>query len=412
MTRKTEAVNAPPRNLYRCFPGCGEDRARGNDDKCALCHSEGCARGIRNQKVFGRTALAALTAFFLITALIFGFLPKTPLLALGETAAKKPLSGKAVIEQSSRRILFEENADAPMEMASTTKIMTAYLTVKHADLHRTVRIPPEACNVEGSSIYLKEGEEWEIEKLLYGLMLRSGNDAATALAIAVSGSVEDFVFLMNRTAEALGLFHTHFENPHGLSSPHHKTTAKELALLTAAAMDEPDFCRVVQTKSVTFPSADGKTVTFLNKNKFLSAFPGACGVKTGYTKAAGRCFVSAAKQNGMTVIAATLNDPDMWNTAEKLSAEAFQNYRMVEIPALTVPQKLPGKAGENLFASTKKVKALPLKAGEESALSFRTEWCDSGGKFPDLEKEAGKIYVYAAKQLIFSDKIYIMDGEN
>lgn len=395
MTKKTEVVRVPPGIFPRRFPGFGVYNARAN-----------------SPETFRRAALSVLTALLLITVLFFGFLPKKPLLALGENATKKPLSGRAVIEQSSRRVLFEENADTPMEMASTTKIMTAYLTVKHADLHQTVRIPPEACNVEGSSIYLKEGEEWEIEKLLYGLMLRSGNDAATALAIAVSGSVEDFVSLMNRTAESLCLFHTHFENPHGLSSPHHKTTAKELALLTAAAMDEPDFCRVVRTKSVTFPMTDGKTVTFLNKNKFLSAFPGACGVKTGYTKAAGRCFVSAAKQNGMTVITATLNDPDMWNTAERLSEESFRNYRLVEIPALSVPQKLPGKEGETLFASTKKVKALPLKAGEESALSFRTEWRERNGKIPDLEKEAGKIYVYVAKQLIFSDKIYIMDGEN
>ena len=343
------------------------------------------------------------------------FFPRVRAVTQCAAEQKRPsVSGRAVVEQSSGRLLFAENADLPMEMASTTKIMTAYLTVTHCDLHHRVVIPQEAVGVEGSSIYLKEGEEWEIEDLLFGLMLRSGNDAAIALAVAVSGSVDDFVALMNRTAKELGLTSTVFQNPHGLSAPGHQTTAKELALLTAAAMNEPEFCRIVKTKSATFSRPDGKTVTFLNKNKFLDVFAGACGVKTGYTKAAGRCFVSAATQKGMTVIVATLNDADMWNTAERLTKKAFSSYRMVKIPQLAIPQRLPGKenGASVLYASTKKVKALPLTEQEASALECRTEWLPKEGSFPDLQKEVGKIYIYGAKQLIFSDKIYIMDGEN
>ena len=248
--------------------------------------------------------------------------------------AGESLSAQAaiVMEQSTGRVLYAANADAVLPMASTTKIMTALCVLENAALADTVTIDARMAGIEGSSMYLEVGETLTVEQLLYGLMLRSGNDAAVALALHVSGSVEDFVALMNQKAEELGLSHTHFANPHGLPAKEHCTTARELAIITCAAYENADFRRIVATQYVAVPW-DGHPYdrAMKNKNKMLTLCEGGNGVKTGYTKAAGRCLVSGALRQGMQLVCVVLNAPDMWNDSLRLLDSGFENYSMTPV---------------------------------------------------------------------------------
>lgn len=239
-------------------------------------------------------------------------------------------SGKVVIEQSSRRVLFGEREHEKCYPASTTKILTAYITLKNLPLDHVVRVPRQAAGVEGSSIYLKEGEQITVEDLLFGLMLRSGNDAATALALEVAGSVEAFADMMNETAKALGAKNSHFVNPHGLHDDEHFTTAYDLAIIAAAAYELDDFRRIA-CSGLAKIEIDGVSNSIANKNKLLKLYEGANGVKTGYTKKSGRCLVGGAKRDNMQLISVTLNCPDMWNETVKLLDYGFENYRMIPL---------------------------------------------------------------------------------
>lgn len=213
-----------------------------------------------------------------------------------------------VIDKSSHIVVEQINCNSRLEMASTTKIMTALVVIDTADLNKTVKIPAIACGIEGTSVYLKEGELLTVSELLYAMLLESGNDAAVALAVCVGGSVDSFVGMMNDKAKALGLKNTRFTNPSGLPDDNHYTTAYELALIASAALDNTEFCKIVNTKRKTITGR-----TLVNHNKLLSMYEYAIGIKTGYTKKAGRCLVSAAKKDGVTLICVTLNASDDWN---------------------------------------------------------------------------------------------------
>ena len=204
-------------------------------------------------------------------------------------------------------VLWEKSAQRKMAMASTTKMMTALVALEQADPDRTVTILPEWTGIEGSSMYLKKGETLTRGDLLYGMMLHSGNDAALTLAISISGSEAAFVRQMNRRACALNLTQTHFANPHGLDSGENYSTALDLARLAQAALQNEQFRAVVSTKTIT---CAGRTLT--NHNKLLWRYDGCIGVKTGYTRHAGRILVSAAERGGRMLIAVTISDPDDW----------------------------------------------------------------------------------------------------
>ena len=204
-------------------------------------------------------------------------------------------------------VLSSKNMHTRSLIASTTKIMTAVIVLENADLGDLITVPKEAVGIEGSSMYLTEGETLSISDLLYGLMLHSGNDAAVALAIACSGSVSNFVDLMNQKAVDLSLMNTHFENPNGLDGSNHFSTAYDLALLTAYALKIPGFREVVSCKEIQIGSR-----YFRNHNRLLWMADGIIGVKTGYTKAAGRLLVSAMEYQGRTLIAVTINDGNDW----------------------------------------------------------------------------------------------------
>ena len=238
-------------------------------------------------------------------------------------SAAVPTSAKSTIlmDAATGRVLEEQNADARCPVASTTKIMTGLLVCEAGELDREVCVPPEAAGVEGSSMYLKAGERLTVRDLLYGLMLRSGNDAAAALAIAEAGSVPAFVERMNERAAQLGLHGTHYANPHGLDSEENYSTARDLARLTRCALENETFRAVVSAKSVT---AAGRTLT--NHNKLLWQYPGAIGVKTGYTRSAGRILVSAAERDGRRLIAVTIADPDDWADHARLLDYGFARF--------------------------------------------------------------------------------------
>lgn len=248
-------------------------------------------------------------------------------LALHAKALFVSAESAVLIEAESGNIIYEKNAHTRRGMASTTKIMTALCAIESMDVGSAVTVPQEAVGIEGSSIYLKAGERITLENLLYALMLGSANDAAAAIAIAVSGSIEAFADLMNAKAEALGLHDTHFENPHGLDGTAHYTTAYELAKLSAYALRNETFARIVATVKHTIPAnEEGYARALVNHNRLLREYNDIIGVKTGYTKKCGRTLVSAAKRNGVTLICATLCDGDDWRDHRAMLDYGFGLY--------------------------------------------------------------------------------------
>lgn len=225
------------------------------------------------------------------------------------------------MDAESGRILYEQNADREMLIASTTKIMTALVALREGTLSESVKVSRTAAYTEGSSMYLKEGEELTLETLLYGLMLCSGNDAAVAIAEHIGGNQAGFARLMNETAKELGMTHSSFANPNGLDAEGHYSTARDMAVLACAAMENETLARIVSTRTITI---GGRTMT--NHNKLLSYMDGCVGLKTGYTKAAGRTLVSCAEKNGQRLIAVTLQDGNDWADHQALYEYGFSTY--------------------------------------------------------------------------------------
>lgn len=236
--------------------------------------------------------------------------------AVGTSAASAIL-----MDVDSGRVLYQQNADAKMLIASTTKILTALVAIREGNLSDVVKVSREAAYTEGSSMYLAEGEELTLETLLYGLMLCSGNDAAVAIAEHVGGSVEGFVAQMNRTAKELGMEHSSFANPNGLDDEKHYSTARDMAVLACAAVENATLVRIASTRSITI---GGRTMS--NHNKLLALMDGCIGLKTGYTRAAGRTLVSCAERNGQRLVAVTLQDGNDWADHQSLLEYGFANW--------------------------------------------------------------------------------------
>ena len=249
----------------------------------------------------------------------------------------------AVIHMDTGEVLFVKNGDERRAMASTTKIMTALLTLEEAAVeNREVEITREMVLVEGSSMGLREGDRLTLRDLAVGMLTVSGNDAANSAAIAISGSREAFVERMNQRAQELGLENTHFETPSGLDGETHYSTALDMAKLAAAAMQNPDFAAIAGSKTakVTFLSPE-KTVTYQNHNKLLSLYEGCTGVKTGYTKKAGRCLVSAAERDDVRLVAVTLSAPDDWNDHAALLDYGFSKMTTLTFDESNYSCKVP-----------------------------------------------------------------------
>lgn len=249
------------------------------------------------------------------------------------TMAQTECSAKAaiVIEATSGTVLYEKNADEQLPEASTTKIMTALLVLESADPGQKIKVSSAAASVEGSQLGLTAGDELSVSDLLYALMMKSGNDAAVALAEGIAGSEAKFVDKMNQKAAELGLKDTQFQNPHGLPAEGHYTTARDLAKLTAIALDNDTFRKLVSTQRARL---EYKNMILSNSNKLLYTCEGVFGVKTGFTKKAGRCLVTAAERKGVQLICVTLNAPNDWTDHANLYDACFQRVSRCEI----VPQ--------------------------------------------------------------------------
>jgi len=243
---------------------------------------------------------------------------------LNVTALDISASRAVLYEPITGRVLYEKNKDEQSGMASTTKIVTAITAIEHGNLSDVVTVSKKAADVEGSSVWLGEGEKQTLENLLYGLMLSSGNDAAIAIAEHISGTTENFALLMNETAKKSGAKNSSFKNPNGLDEEGHFTTAYDLAKITAYAMENKKFREIVSTKTKTIPWEGHQwDRTLKNHNKLLNLYVGADGVKTGFTKKCGRCLVSSAVRNGVRLIAVTLNAPNDWNDHIKMLDYGF-----------------------------------------------------------------------------------------
>ncbi len=232
-----------------------------------------------------------------------------------------------LMDRETGRVLWEKNAQLRLPMASTTKIMTAILALELGNEADVITTSKRAAATEGSSIWLEEGEQKTLEELLYGLMLLSGNDAAVAIAEHIAGSVENFAALMNEKAAAIGATNTHFCNPHGLPDDRHYTTAYDLALISAYALQNERFREIIRTPEyiISWPGREWDRV-LQNQNRLLELYPGGDGVKTGWTKEAGRCFVGSATREGWQLVAVVLNAPQMWEDTMRLLDYGFETY--------------------------------------------------------------------------------------
>ncbi len=268
-----------------------------------------------------------LMCLFLLAALVIPFAQPMCAFALPSVSAQSAV----LMDARDGAVLYEQNADHRLAMASTTKIMTALVAIEHLDTERIVRIPRKAVGIEGSSAYLYEGECISVRDLLFALLLQSANDAACALALTVCESETEFADLMNARAHSIGMTNTQFVNPHGLPAEEHYSCAIDLARLMQEALTNETFCAITAAKNHTTAKQDGGTVHyFRNHNRLLNFYPDCIGGKTGFTKAAGRCLVSAARRETTTLVCVTLSAPDDWNDHQTLFDYGFSLYRTIE----------------------------------------------------------------------------------
>lgn len=275
------------------------------------------------------TKLVYIVAIFCL----FSFSTSTALADTDKMQLPPEIVGQAglVMDVLTGKVLYEKNAHSPFEPASTTKIMTAILALEKGNLSDIVVTSEEPPRVDGSRIYLEEGEKLTLEQMLYGMMLNSGNDAAVAIAEHIGGDIESFVKMMNAKAREIGAYHTTFVNPSGLPDEGHLTTAYDLALISRyALLNLPKFRKIVSTKTLEIPwQAEEWDRQLINLNKLLWNYEGADGVKTGYTSTAGRTLVASATRDGWQLISVVLkSDANIWSDSMALLDYGFENFEI------------------------------------------------------------------------------------
>lgn len=358
--------------------------------------------------------ITKILSIFIIFVVILQFFPAYTKFANAENVDKN-FEAMVTMEVSTGRVLYSQNQDKRLPIASTTKILTAIIAIeKSNDLDKKHEIPKEATGIEGSSIYLKAGEYLSLRELLYGLMLRSGNDAAVAIAIIVAGSVDEFVKIMNEYAEKLNLKNSHFVTPNGLHDDKHYSSAFDVATIAAYALKNKVFAEIVMAKEKIISNeldTKNKCRLLKNKNKLLKNFDGADGVKTGYTKKAGKCFVGSATRNGMQVVCVVLNSKTMFDECEKYLNKAFNEFKIVKLFEKGELQnvKLPIKKKQNFPIMLKNDINFTLN-GEELQKIYARVVIHDDLKAPISDCDPiGEIEIFKEKDLIFSDKIYTIN---
>ena len=311
-------------------------------------------------------------------------------------------SSEIVMELNTNRVVHAVNENEKKFMASTTKILTAITIIENCSLNDVIVVKKQTTGVEGSSIYLEPDERLSVKDLLYGLMLRSGNDCALTLAVHCCGSAENFAKLMNKTAKKIGANNSNFVNPHGLHDDNHYTTAYDLALISCYAMKNDDFREIVSTKTVEIPfTTQNYNRRLINKNKMLNEFEGSTGIKTGFTKKAGRCLVSSCKRNGIEFICVVLNCPPMFERSKNLLTNAFNNYKNYKIVNKENLIFVDNKKQYPAFIKNDVI--LPLTENEKE--NIRIEYTFDK-KLKKKNQEVGLINIYCKNNLLFSEKIY------
>ncbi len=320
-----------------------------------------------------------------------------------------------VIECDSSRKLYNKDENIKLPMASTTKIVTALTVLNNCnDIDKEFIIDNKAVGIPGTSIYLKRNEVMTVRELLYGMMLPSGNDAATALAYHISSDIPTFCRLMKQTAERCGAYNSNFDNPHGLDSLSHYTTAYDLALITAKALENDIFKEIVTTKSIRIRGASEGTYRYLkNKNKLLNTLDGCIGVKTGYTGDAGRCLVSACQRDDFRTVCVVLNCGPMFEESEKYLNMAYGEYRKtIVLPSYKIIRKISVEQGKKDFVKTfnKKGFTYPLTEKEMSRIIIKYNLPNSVLAPVFKDELIGEVEIYLDNCLLFSEKIYTMDN--
>ena len=325
-----------------------------------------------------------------------------------QTGAKSAI----MIEQSTGRILYEKDAHTKRRIASITKIMTAILAIESGKMNKTVTVTDSILKAEGSAIYLQVGEKIKLSDLVYGLMLRSGNDAAIAIAEYVGGSVEGFAALMNEKAEWIGMENSHFTNPHGLDdSDNHYSTAYDMAILTKYAMGNKMYQKISGTKIHRAPNPNEVwDRVWKNKNRLLTEKYKYCtGGKTGYTKKARRTLVTTATKDGLDLITVTIDDSTDWDDHIALYEAGFNNYTLTEIvPPGTI--KAIKKGFYKNRAYLKSSLSYPLSSKEKEQIEVKYELKMPKKKWKkgkNLPFEIGTVYLMIDGKKVSSEPIYL-----
>lgn len=326
-------------------------------------------------------------------------------------------SAKSMVtmESNSGRILYKKNENQRLPMASTTKIITAIVAIENcADIDEKYPIPASAVGIEGSSIYLRKNEHLSVRELLYGLMLRSGNDSAVAIAIIVAGSVENFVKMMNDFCINLGLKDTHLVTVNGLHDDNHYTSAYDLALITAYALKNETFAEIVSTsvKDISDENSKYKIRHLKNKNKLLKMVDGADGVKTGFTKKAGRCFVGSATRDNMQIVCVLLDCVPMFQDCKKLIEKGFDEYKMTKLfpsgKLIDLDLKFSKKTQNAPIFITKSI-YYPLKHDEINKITASVVFKEDLAIPHNENDEIGEIQIRLKNDLIFSQKLFTIN---
>lgn len=309
-----------------------------------------------------------------------------------------------VIDGVTGDIIYEKNAHQKLPMASTTKIMTAICALENGKIDDMVKVHSSAVGVEGSSMYLGYDEIISLENLIYGLMLSSGNDAAVAIAIHISGSVEAFAELMNETARRIGVKNTNFKNPNGLDEDGHYTTAYDLAIITRYGLKNETFSKIVSTHNVKIPWQGKDYDRYLkNHNKLLNMYDGCNGVKTGFTKKSGRCLVSSTTKEGFQTIVVTLNAPNDWNDHISLFNYAYDNYEskmILEADEYLCSVNVADGVTKTIKAVAKSDFCIPVKNGMSPQIELKYDIPSNISAPVEFRQKIGKVEIYKSNSLI------------
>lgn len=322
-------------------------------------------------------------------------------LAFGSSA-----KGAILMDMDSGRILYGKDIDYSQSVASISKIMTAICVIENTDINKEIVVGDEILKSYGSGIYIQVGEKLKIKDLLYGLMLRSGNDAAIELAVKTSGDIESFVNLMNKTGKKIGMKNTKFNNPSGLdeSDDGNISSSYDMALLMSYAMKNKDFRKIVSTKNYSLKT-DKNVYKWTNKNKLLHSYKYTTGGKTGYTKKAKRTLVTSASKDNLNLVVVTINDGNDFKDHKDLFEEAFSkyhNYTFLKKGNLNIP-------GESYYNNyklyIKKNISYPLTEDEENVLNIKYE-LEKKRKYKNNDS-VGYVKVYLSDEEILKEKIYV-----